>query len=224
MQSSQLSASVAFRAFVMLAFAVAISVVAFGGPGVPEKARQWLEKTWPAVSSAISKATASILAQLTPANTSQQNAVAGSSVPGQPGGGAPALPAQLTGDSQAILLPVQTAGSNAGPNVLAAANVVPADYQSPVDSRLNRASTAGQGDGNLFIAVQDRLRQLGATYYLLETWGNQRQFYRFYCQMAVGGNASYTRYFEAINANPMEAMADVLRQVEEWRLGGTALR
>ena len=52
------------------------------------------------------------------------------------------------------------------------------------------------------MAMQDRLRRLGATYYLLETWGNQRQFYRFYCQMAVGGNSSYTHYFEAINANP----------------------
>jgi len=49
------------------------------------------------------------------------------------------------------------------------------------------------------MAMQDRLRQLGATYYLLETWGNQRQFYRFYCQMAVGGNSSYTHYFEATN-------------------------
>ncbi len=74
------------------------------------------------------------------------------------------------------------------------------------------------------MSMQDRLRQLGASYYLLETWGNQRQFFRFYCQMAVGGNSSYTRYFEAINANPLEAMGDVLRQVEDWRGGGDRVR
>ncbi len=74
------------------------------------------------------------------------------------------------------------------------------------------------------MALQSRLRQLGATYYLLETWGNQRQFYRFYCQMAVGGNAGYTHYFEATNSDPLGAMADVLRQVEAWRGGGSAVR
>ena len=61
---------------------------------------------------------------------------------------------------------------------------------------------------------------MGATYYLLESWGNQRQFYRFYCKMAVGGNPNYTRYFEATQGNALQAMAQVLQQVESWRAEG----
>ena len=92
-------------------------------------------------------------------------------------------------------------------------NIVPADYQTAVEPNINnKGSNSGQTGTNPFMSMQDRLRQLGASYYLLETWGNQRQFFRFYCQMAVGGNSSYTRYFEAINPNPLEAMADVLRR------------
>jgi hypothetical protein len=65
--------------------------------------------------------------------------------------------------------------------------------------------------------VQQRLRELGATHYQLESWGNEPPLYRFCCKMAIGGSASYTRYFEATNANPIEAMNRVLDQVETWR-------
>jgi hypothetical protein len=44
--------------------------------------------------------------------------------------------------------------------------------------------------------------------------------YRFYCKMAVGGSAHYTRCFEATHADPVQAMGQVLGQVEAWR-GGT---
>lgn len=67
------------------------------------------------------------------------------------------------------------------------------------------------------IDVQQRLRALGSTYSLLESWGAQTPVYRFYCKMAIGGNPNYTRYFEATDANPMQAMASVLQQVEVWR-------
>jgi hypothetical protein len=62
-----------------------------------------------------------------------------------------------------------------------------------------------------------RIRQLGATYYLLETWGDRGQLYRFYCKMAVGGNPDYSRYFEATDADALAAMDKVLREVEDWR-------
>jgi hypothetical protein len=45
--------------------------------------------------------------------------------------------------------------------------------------------------------------------------------YRFYCKMAVGGSAQYTRCFEATHADPLQAMVQVLRQVETWRDGGS---
>jgi hypothetical protein len=67
--------------------------------------------------------------------------------------------------------------------------------------------------------IQDRLRQLGATYYLLESWGDQRHEFRFYCRMAVGGNPQYTHAFWAIDSDPLRAMGEVLRQVEQWRSG-----
>jgi hypothetical protein len=134
-------------------------------------------------------------------------------------------------DSQPNPLPAQASGDKVQRVRQQASSVIPAAYQSVVEPGLNIPGNTGpvnnntaQADANPFMALQDRLRQLGATYYLLETWGNQRQYYRFYCQMAVGGNAGYTHYFEAINANPLEAMADVLRQVEAWRGRGNTAR
>lgn len=68
-----------------------------------------------------------------------------------------------------------------------------------------------------FSAVTQRLRDLGATYYLLETWGRNGELYRFHCKMAVAGSNSYTRHFEATNADAAMAMRLVLEQVETWR-------
>ena len=70
--------------------------------------------------------------------------------------------------------------------------------------------------------IQERLRELGATYYLLESWGSDQQLFRFYCKVAVGGNADYTHWFEAIHADPLQAMQQVLRRVEAWR-GGVSM-
>jgi hypothetical protein len=62
-----------------------------------------------------------------------------------------------------------------------------------------------------------RLQRLGATYYVLESWGNDQQLYRFYCKVAVAGSADYTHCFEATRADPLEAMREVVRQVEAWK-------
>jgi hypothetical protein len=67
-----------------------------------------------------------------------------------------------------------------------------------------------------FTYIQRRLRQLGATYYLLESWGAEGEYFRFHCRMAVGGNEKYTRHFEATEADALEAMARVLSEVETW--------
>jgi hypothetical protein len=65
--------------------------------------------------------------------------------------------------------------------------------------------------------VQHRLQALGARYYLLETWGNNQELYHFYCVMAVTADGNLTRYFEAVEAEPLRAMVAVLREVEQWR-------
>jgi hypothetical protein len=68
-----------------------------------------------------------------------------------------------------------------------------------------------------FTYVLGRLRELGAVYYLLETWGSEGQRFRFLCKMAIGGNPGYTRHFEATDTEPMQAIARVLCEVEAWR-------
>ncbi|MBI3838911.1 MAG: hypothetical protein HY288_13395 [Planctomycetia bacterium] len=70
-----------------------------------------------------------------------------------------------------------------------------------------------------FTAMERRLREQGATYYLLETWGNEGELYRFHCKMAIGNNPNYTRHFEATDRDALKAMAQVLERVEAWRAG-----
>ncbi len=70
-----------------------------------------------------------------------------------------------------------------------------------------------------FAYIQQRLRALGVTDYLLETWGMEGEFYRFYGRATVGGNPDHSRYFEATDRDPFEAMIRVLADVESWRAG-----
>jgi hypothetical protein len=67
--------------------------------------------------------------------------------------------------------------------------------------------------------IENKLQKFGATYYVLEAWGSDQQLFRFYCKMAVGGNADYTHCFEATDSDPLQAMLHVLKQVEAWREG-----
>ncbi len=93
----------------------------------------------------------------------------------------------------------------------------------------DRAFNSGEGSAaadictDQFPRMEKRLRELGATYYLLETWGSTGDRYRFFCKMAIAGNADYNRnrIFQATAADPLRAMQDVLAQVEQWRNGET---
>jgi hypothetical protein len=62
-----------------------------------------------------------------------------------------------------------------------------------------------------------QLRQLGASYYALETWGAQGQYFRFQAKVAAGNGAGYVRHFDTIDPSAEEAMASVVGQVERWR-------
>lgn len=80
-----------------------------------------------------------------------------------------------------------------------------------------RPSVGSDGaSGAGFRGIEARLRELGASYYLLESWGSETLRYRFHCRMAIGGNSAYARQFESISDDPLQAMNDVLRQVEAW--------
>jgi hypothetical protein len=106
-----------------------------------------------------------------------------------------------------------------------ATSLVPVEaFPAPIAARNSGASLPPPADSQAcvdqFSHIQRRFRELGATYTLLETWGDQGQLYRFYCRMAMGGSSSYTRFFEATDADPLGAMSRVLAQVEAWRSAG----
>jgi hypothetical protein len=70
-----------------------------------------------------------------------------------------------------------------------------------------------------FTAMERKLREHGAVYYLLETWGTDGELYRFHCRMAIANNPNYTRHFEATDRDALKAMSQVLARVEAWRAG-----
>jgi hypothetical protein len=94
---------------------------------------------------------------------------------------------------------------------------VPARFDVPVS---HPSTSVSLPPGDQLNYVLDRLRQLGATYYLLETCGNEKREFRFYCKMAVGGNRGVTQPFWCIDSEPLKAMTAVLQQVQDWQSGG----
>jgi len=67
-----------------------------------------------------------------------------------------------------------------------------------------------------FTTIQQRLRQLGACWYALETWGSEGRFH-FTCRVSVEGNPSLSRLFQSSDAEAIQAMAKVLHDVEAWK-------
>ncbi|HBO45492.1 MAG TPA: hypothetical protein DD670_16485 [Planctomycetaceae bacterium] len=82
---------------------------------------------------------------------------------------------------------------------------------------------AGSGNGNgsleggAFLMIQERLRDMGAVSYRLETWGDRHQLYRFQCEITVHGSPHLTRHFEATDGHPLLAMHKVLVEAEAWQ-------
>jgi hypothetical protein len=102
---------------------------------------------------------------------------------------------------------------------------------SPQPSTLDRfatlnpqPSTLDQSGPERFTWMERRLRDLGATYYLLEAWGNDGGLFRFHCKMAIAGNAQLNRHFEATDPDPLRAMERVLTQVEAWKSEGRRVK
>ena len=83
-------------------------------------------------------------------------------------------------------------------------------------TRTSRADET-QPSPDRFRVVERRLRQLGATYLLLETWGQQGQKYRFYCKVSIAGDSNDSRHFEATGTTALAAMKRVLGDVQAWR-------
>lgn len=68
--------------------------------------------------------------------------------------------------------------------------------------------------------VLDRLQKLGATYFVLDTYGDEIREFRFFCRMSIGGNPRVTKPFWCSDSDPLKAMTQVLKQVEDWQVGG----
>lgn len=108
----------------------------------------------------------------------------------------------------------------------AAANLPAAYTQSASDSASGAAAHSSAGGTNCtveFRRIEQRLRELGATYYLLDTWGRNGDRYRFLCRVALTGNTDLgaDRVFFATDSDPLRAMQNVLQQVEQWRSGSS---
>jgi hypothetical protein len=58
------------------------------------------------------------------------------------------------------------------------------------------------------------LRQMGAANYSLEEWGNG---YRFKCAVSLAGNIDFTRHFEAVDADPLATVRQVVGEVTAWQ-------
>jgi hypothetical protein len=70
-----------------------------------------------------------------------------------------------------------------------------------------------------FSTIQQRLRAMGATHYVLETWGPQGDMYRFQCRMSAGHHPGYSRQFEAIDSDALRVMQTVLDEIDAWKAG-----
>ncbi len=202
----QSSAGVAGRALIMLLCVVGIPIVALSDVSWSDMLKKLEDFPWPTV------------VKDSLGSWSSSDAPAQSDAPPFVHFDAP----KTTPDSPRTLEDVPAAT----PAKPVQSSILPVSFQSPVGSapeasaciasqdtpeNLTRLSDLGTDP---FRGIQERLKSLGATYYLLESWGTQRQTYRFYCKTAIGGSSDYTRCFEATHADPVQAMLQVLHKVE----------
>jgi hypothetical protein len=210
-----------FRALVITVFLIVIPWAALFGTSLPDaikalKEGRWptLASLWPGSASAKGPAAAEEPPKFEPAAAVAASNAASPAVTPRPAGAPLPMEPPVLANSWSGDAPRGGAGG-----------VVAAAYETPAvagrqPARLPSAAAAAASDP--FTATQNRLRQLGATYYLLESlqsWGGQPQQYRFFCKVAAGGNPNYTHCFEDTETEPLRAMSRVLQQVETWTAG-----
>jgi hypothetical protein len=214
------STVIAFRAMVMLACLIVVPLAAIFGSQFPDVVKTMLvDKIWPhgeksTAGESLSHAAAPPFSA-SPAPAWHNDPPAGGNAPGLvPPGGRP-----MSGPPSAV---EPTAAWGASDNAVRhAMHEVPgspprSDNFAPPGA-MPAGTSASQTDR--FTWMERRLREYGATYYLLETWAGGGERYRFFCQMALANNPSHTRNFEATDSDPLRAMGRVVEQVEAWRTG-----
>jgi hypothetical protein len=63
-----------------------------------------------------------------------------------------------------------------------------------------------------------RLRQLGASEYALEHWGDGGKLYRFHCEMPLPASPQLTQQFDAVAADPQATVERVVADVASWQI------
>jgi len=239
--AKQSSVAVVCRAVVMLACLVSIPLVAVSGGSLPKPLESVLADYWPSAFSQdgdspdepplFHPTEMASIAPIPHAPTGRSGG-AEESAPRFAGHSnmldtPPAVSADVVPVGFESPAPAASAAEPAGLRSTTAPQLNP--VSQPPDGRdsgveLRQAAPAEQSPktpapSDPFSAMQSRLQQLGATYVLLESMGNRQEVYRCYCRIAVGGDPSYAYYFEAVESAPLGAMAQVVRQVEQWRAG-----
>jgi hypothetical protein len=62
-----------------------------------------------------------------------------------------------------------------------------------------------------------RLAELGGIDPALEPWGTSGNLYRFRCRAALADSPQITRHFEAVAAEQLVAVENVVAEVQSWR-------
>jgi hypothetical protein len=96
-----------------------------------------------------------------------------------------------------------------------ASNVSTAVEAAATKSR--QVSGSGEIDSQRMPVLLARLEQLGAVEPQLAAWGSSGNLYRFSCRAAIADSPRFARHFEAVAAQPLVAVEQVVSKVETWR-------
>lgn len=105
---------------------------------------------------------------------------------------------------------------NASSRTLFDPQVVPAAGSAPLVTETNRAAI-GETITTQIEPELSLLRSMGAEEYVLERWGADQQLFRFRCAISLGGNDELTRQFEAVAADPIATVREVVGEVTSWQ-------
>jgi hypothetical protein len=232
MQREESSAVVLFRALVMLACLILVPMAAVFGSAFPDVVRKWLVE--PVMSQFDKGAVQQGLTSQGAAAPAQANArqpdspwlappeAAAAESGSVAESGSPAMAAEASKEpSGAPSQPFAEPGATRqDPRVAAPATaLLPATPRgaagNPTVSLADHQRAADQPDR--FSTLERRLRELGAAYYALESWGDDGQLYRFHCKMPLVDDPRQVRQFEAVDADALVAIRRVAADVEKWR-------
>ncbi len=204
--------AMAFRATILLSSAILLPLFAVFGNHLPDVLTavadmQWMGSTSPHAPVPAGVATDSPVFRPSP--------IGGSPI------GTTDFSAHQPRDTPQIAKP-NTAGADPGGlpvHYLAPAGNLPVDR---LDVAAGRAPIIPPADARTeysrghFGVSETRLRQLGASYYQLESWKNEAETYRFFCKIPIAGQEQFQAFYATSN-DPVRAMNIVIQQIEAWQ-------